>query len=199
MERTTIQRIPYPLGLDAGNGARQIQDTAEHLEGVFVDLDRRWFYRNAPSAWQVRLLTAATADGLPRVLSFVTGGVDFDNRGNLAPVNSGSADTGVLGASGEWEYWYLGAYLNIAGGTTLDAVYYAGIRATGIDPLTNAATVQRIDRYAVESTTAGEHIVLDGFLRVRNATVQLHYQCNGAGTKTVAVGALFWAVQVGVE
>jgi hypothetical protein len=195
---TELQRIPYPLGLDAANGARQLQDMAELLEAKFTDLDAGWSDRNSPAAWQART-TAAQSSFNAALIPLEFHVVDWDSKGTMAPINTGVNTMGRLGTSDRWEHWYIGAYLNFAGGTTLGELCYATLTIAITDPLTGVASTVEIERTNSVTNTAGEQMVLDSFVRVRGATVQVRHFSGGAGTKTIGTGALMWGVQVGVE
>lgn len=206
MEATPIQGFPYPAGLDAANGARQIQDLAEVFEGEFNAMDAGWARRLNPPSWLVRTTSnqgiislVLDDDGIP----FPTQtqqwqSVDWDSGPLYAPINSGSAFTGLLAQGTDYETWNIGAYVMISGTTTLNAQLAIRIKVSEIDPLTNVLTTTFAQKTSRVTNNAGDHLNIDATFRVRNAWVNLMVGADGSGTKVVQAPSLMWATRVGV-
>lgn len=206
METTPNQGFPYPAGLDAANGARQIQDLAEKLDTQFNELDDGWARRLNPPSWLVRTTSNLSvislvldADGIPYPTQTQQWqSVDWDSGPLYAPINSGSAFTGLLAQGDDYETWNIGAYVMISGTTTLNAQLAIRILVNEVNPQTNALTTTFIQKTSRVTNNAGDHLNVGGTLRVRNAWVNLMVGADGAGTKVVQAPSLFWATRVGV-
>lgn len=208
MDRTPLQQLPYPLGLDAANGARQIQDLAEAIEEKLNRLDSEWADRLSPPSWLVRTTSnTSTASWGLHLLSGETipiitqtwHSVDWDTGPARAPINTGSATTGQLALGPGYETWYVGAYVMINGTTTLDARLGARLVIIETDPVTNVTTQTILQKSGVVTLNSGDHLNVDGVVRVQNARIQLWTGADGAGTKVIQTASLMWATRIGRE
>jgi hypothetical protein len=208
VDRTPLQGLPYPLGLDYANGARQIQDLAEALEAKLNRLDSEWASRLSPPSWLVRtnsntatasfVFIEAIGEAVPGITQ-VWHAVDWDTGPSKAPVNTGSTTTGQLALGPGYETWYVGAYVMISGTTTLGEQIGARLVIREVDPVTNVARETYLQKTGRVTLNSGDHLNVDGVVRVQNARIQLWTGADGAGTKVVQQPSLMWATRIGRE
>lgn len=197
MNVSSPNELPYPLGLDAGNGARQVQDLAERLETVFNNLDTTYRERLSPPSWLVRnTLSSGSSTSFNSPL-WTT--VDFDATGTHAPTNNGSTSIGLLAPDGVWETWYVGGYAQFTGGTTLNAELALRVSVSEFDTVSGLVTERSAIKKGRITLTSGDYLTVDMTLRCRNARVRLQHYTAGAGSPVVAANSLFWAARVGRE